>query len=227
MRSLDSERESLKTWEAVPYTELPSFASEEKTNADLGAILPLLSNEDLVLDLGCGWGRITLELAKKHFRVTGVDLSPNLIEYARSMAKTKEIDCEFEVASMLDLPYSDHTFDKVLCLWGVFSHLLTLEDQIAATNQIFRIMRLGGVAFIEMGNGESKRNKLKVQREGFGPDKRTFVYQYKDNPNTNTLYMHNRETLRRVARLSNFNKYAVKFKNINHKRRLVMFLYKD
>jgi ubiquinone/menaquinone biosynthesis C-methylase UbiE len=131
MRSLDSERESLKTWEAVPYTELPSFASEEKTNADLGAILPLLSNEDLVLDLGCGWGRITLELAKKHFRVTGVDLSPNLIEYARSMAKTKEIDCEFEVASMLDLPYSDHTFDKVLCLWGVFYEI---RGQIHSSN---------------------------------------------------------------------------------------------
>ena len=66
------------------------FAFTDKANADLGAKLPLLSNQDLIiLDLGCGWGRITLELAKRHFLFTGVDLSPNFIEYARSMAKAK------------------------------------------------------------------------------------------------------------------------------------------
>ena len=224
MSRLASEHESLRTWEGVSHTELPHFASAEKTEGDLRAILPLLSREDDILDLGCGWGRITIELARRGYKVRGIDLSPNLIALARQRAKEDRVCVSFDVGSMLNLPYDDRSFDRIVCLWGVFSHLLTVKEQVAAVDQIFRVMRPGGSGFVEVSNGELRRYRAIRRDEGFGPDKRVIIYRYGDF--RNTLYVHERSTLERVARKSRFSAYRVKFQNINHRRRLVLLLHR-
>jgi ubiquinone/menaquinone biosynthesis C-methylase UbiE len=43
-----------------------------------------------ILDIGCGTGRHSIELAKRGYKVTGVDLSDNQLESARKKAKAKE-----------------------------------------------------------------------------------------------------------------------------------------
>jgi ubiquinone/menaquinone biosynthesis C-methylase UbiE len=225
MADLNSVSQALRTWEAVPHAELPHFRSPGQTDADLRALLLLLSPDDAILDLGCGWGRITLELAGRGYNVTGVDLSPNLIAYAHRAARAAGVTVRYHVGSMLDLPYPDGSFDKLLCLWGVFSHLLSFQDQVLAVDEMYRVLRPGGIAFVELSNGESKRYRMTRQRQGFGPDKRVFVAQYSEIPNT--LYVHDRGTLRDIAAHSAFRRYEVKFKNINRKRRLVMLLHRS
>ena len=221
---LNSEQESLRTWETVPQRELPTFASETKTRADVHVVTSMIGKDDRVLDLGCGWGRITLELARLGYSVTGIDLSAHLVECARRSAYEQNLSCRFEVGSMLSLPYDCGVFERVICLWGVFNHLLTVDDQLSAFREMYRVLTLGGNAFLEMGNGESVHYRRIQKESGFGDDKRLFIFAYRDF--RNTLFLHDRGSLSSVCAESPFETWRVGFKNIDQKRRLTATLYK-
>jgi cyclopropane fatty-acyl-phospholipid synthase-like methyltransferase len=66
-----------------------------------------------ILDVPCGTGRLSLELARRGYRLTGVDLSECLLEDARRGAEGESLPAEFEHRDMRDLPWSarfDHAF---------------------------------------------------------------------------------------------------------------------
>jgi magnesium-protoporphyrin O-methyltransferase len=66
-----------------------------------------------VLDAGCGTGAVALELANKGALVTAVDLSPNLIELAKSrIPESDRQNIQFYAGDMLDEAYGD--FDYVI-----------------------------------------------------------------------------------------------------------------
>ena len=223
---MDSETLSQKYWEQVPHSELPNYRSPEKTRADIAAFESFLTPADRILDLGCGWGEITYALATRGYRVVGIDLSPNLIAYARQHAADAGLDVQFDVGSMTSLPYPVASFDKIVCLWGVFNHLLTTSEQVRAVDEMYRILKRGGLAFIEMGDGERKKYRQIRATVGYGPENRIWNSQYREGAPPNVLYLHDRQTLREIAQQSRFERYHVKYQNINHKRRTVVYLFR-
>ena len=124
---MESEKHSQTHWEQVPHGELPHFASAEKTAGDVKALERVLKPADHILDLGCGWGRITCALAVRGYHIVGIDLSENLITYARRQARELGLTLQFDVGSMLSLPYSNESFDKIICLWGLDFGILRIE----------------------------------------------------------------------------------------------------
>ncbi|HUV42610.1 MAG TPA: class I SAM-dependent methyltransferase [Patescibacteria group bacterium] len=67
------------------------------------------------LDLGCGTGAKSIYLAKKGFKVTGVDISKTAIEHAKANAEKAKVKVEFIVADVTDLSFlDDKKFDFVL-----------------------------------------------------------------------------------------------------------------
>lgn len=105
------------TWEdyyqKTPLDRIPW----QKTQADYftriidsGKVRP-----GLALDLGCGTGVKSIYLAKKGFRVTGIDISEAAIKYARKNAKKAGMKVEFIVADATDLSFFENKkFDFVL-----------------------------------------------------------------------------------------------------------------
>ena len=75
---MESEKLSQDYWEVVPHSELPLYTTKEKTKGDINALKRILKPADRILDLGCGWGRITCKLANRGYDVAGVDLSESL-----------------------------------------------------------------------------------------------------------------------------------------------------
>lgn len=71
-----------------------------------------------VLDVACGTGIATAMLRERLHEadILGIDISPQMIEHARKLVP----NVRFEVASTLDLPYGDATFDLVTSLDGIF-----------------------------------------------------------------------------------------------------------
>ena len=68
-----------------------------------------------VLDAGCGEGVNARELARRGARVTGVDLSPKMIELAQAEEQREPLGIRYEAASMSDLrPFGDACFDAVV-----------------------------------------------------------------------------------------------------------------
>jgi SAM-dependent methyltransferase len=70
-----------------------------------------------VLDVGCGPGTVTAYLAERGLDVSGVDLSPRMIEHARRMYP----QCSFSVASATELDLPDSSLGGVLGWWSLFN----------------------------------------------------------------------------------------------------------
>ncbi|GAA5166085.1 methyltransferase domain-containing protein [Ornithinimicrobium tianjinense] len=117
-------------------------------------LLPHLHPGDRVLDLGCGPGSITLDLAEAvgpEGRVVGVDAAAAAVASARDAAAARgDTTTVFEVADAYALAFEDASFD-VAHAHQVMQHL---ADPVAALRELARVVRPGGlVAFRDADYG--------------------------------------------------------------------------
>ena len=66
-----------------------------------------------VLDVGCGTGNATIPAARGGARVTGLDLSPDLLAIARERASDAMVEVEWVEGDAQELPFEDASFDRV------------------------------------------------------------------------------------------------------------------
>ena len=94
-----------------------------------------------ILDVGCGAGFFSVLLAKEGYQVTGVDLTPDMVENARTLAEEEKTDCEFLVMDAENLRFADESFDVVISrnlTW-------TLPDVKSAYREWVRVLKKGGI----------------------------------------------------------------------------------
>lgn len=93
-----------------------------------------------VLDIGCGTGFLSLEMAVRGHSVTGVDFAPAMLAEARRKATAAGTAIRFEQADAEQLPFAAGSFDL-----AVSRHLLwTLPHPEAAIDEWIRVLRPGG-----------------------------------------------------------------------------------
>jgi len=100
-----------------------------------------------VLEIGAATGVYTVELARRGYTVTAVDLSPTLLELCRERVAGEglEKNVRFFVADGRDLSdIKNNTFDAVL-LMGPLYHLVLEEDRKTALREAFSRLKPGGV----------------------------------------------------------------------------------
>jgi len=219
-----SEHISNKFYEDLSANGLATLASSRRTKDNLKLIKSLSKKSDKILDLACGYGRLTIPLAKAGYDIIGIDLAQNLILEAKFQAKKQGLKIRFDVGSMTRLPYKPEFFDKIFCLWYSFDHLLTKSEQVKALNEMYRVLKFGGLAFLEVSNGERKKYVKKLKEEGTGKDKRILGEVFGDVKNLS--YKHSRQTLRAVCEKSKFKRFSVRFMNSHGRRCIVAELYK-
>jgi SAM-dependent methyltransferase len=92
------------------------------------------------LDVGTGTGAVALRAARAGARVTGVDLSPVMVDTARRLTREQSAGIRFEVGDAESLQYEDAGFDVVASALGVF----LAPDHAAAGRELARVCRPGG-----------------------------------------------------------------------------------
>jgi SAM-dependent methyltransferase len=139
------------------------FHTEAETRREVGAIRELLalSQDDVVLDLGCGWGRHLRLLGEAGHRVVGVDLSPALLRRVGAAAggagetepgaaaRTRARAPELVAADMRRLPFADRSFDAVMNVATSLGLFLEDPDAVGALSEARRVLRPGGRLLIE------------------------------------------------------------------------------
>jgi ubiquinone/menaquinone biosynthesis C-methylase UbiE len=102
------------------------------------------------LDIGCGTGFLSLELAARGHHATGVDFAPAMLALARQKAAAAGAAIRFEEADAEALPFADAGFDLVMS-----RHLLwTLPHPEAAIDEWRRVLRPGGRLVIVDGQAD-------------------------------------------------------------------------
>jgi SAM-dependent methyltransferase len=92
------------------------------------------------LDVGCGTGFLSLELAGRGHRVTGIDFAPQMLAEARKKAAAQGVAVRFEEGDAEQLPFAEGSFDLVMT-----RHVLwTLPHPEQAIDEWIRVLRPGG-----------------------------------------------------------------------------------
>lgn len=113
-----------------------------------------LTGKERILDLACGYGRHSLELARRGYRVTGVDITPSYIEDARKTAAGEGLDAEFICSDIRDVAYQGE-YDAVLNLAdGAIGYLENDEENLKIFRVIARALKPGGKSLIDICNRE-------------------------------------------------------------------------
>lgn len=107
-----------------------------------------------VLDVACGTGVAAVTAARRGCRVTGLDLTPELLERARENASIASVTIDFHEGDVEALPFGDAQFDAVLSQFG---HMFAPRPEVAV-GEMLRVLKPGGtIAFStwppEMGFG--------------------------------------------------------------------------
>jgi len=99
---------------------------------------------EVVLDVGTGTGVVAVTAARAGARVTGLDLTPALLDEARKNAHLAQVDVTWQEGDAEDLPYPDASFDVVV---SEFGHMFAPRPAVAVA-ELRRVLRPGGrVAF--------------------------------------------------------------------------------
>jgi len=97
-----------------------------------------------VLDVACGTGVVSVTAARLGAQVTGLDLTPVLLERARDNAQIAGVQIDWHEGDAEKLPFGDATFDVVLSQFG---HIFAPRPDVAAA-EMLRVLKPGGtIAF--------------------------------------------------------------------------------
>jgi SAM-dependent methyltransferase len=101
--------------------------------------------------LGCGTGSHDIILAKKGFKVVGIDSSTTMIELAKEKARDIGYDIKFIVQDMRELQLSN-CFDCAICMFGSFGYVLSDEDLISLFKGLRNMIKPNGLFLFEFWN---------------------------------------------------------------------------
>jgi len=103
-----------------------------------------------LLNLGCAHGPDFLPF-KQGFELYGVDSSPEMLKLARKYAQKFNFDVDLAVADVRHLPYPDEAFDWAISV-ATYHHIEGKAERQKALNELRRVLKTGGEAFITVWN---------------------------------------------------------------------------
>jgi SAM-dependent methyltransferase len=135
-----------ETWGSVMF----SPQRLEGTPAEVDGIVSLLGIEpgEHVLDLACGVGRHSLELARRGFRVTGVDRTAKYLEQARQHAADEGLAMEFVQGDMRTFS-RPNAFDAAINMFTSFSYFEDPDDDPRVVRNVWQSLKPGGRFLLE------------------------------------------------------------------------------
>lgn len=123
-------------------TPMGKFVDEVETRLAFELFTPEKGMK--VLDAGCGTGNFSLKLAGRGARVTGIDLSTEMMAVAQEKARRNRLDIEFLEMNIYNMTFPDNYFDGVFSM-AVFE---TLTEYKAAFKELMRVLKPGGYLMI-------------------------------------------------------------------------------
>jgi len=125
--------------------------------AEIKHVLSRLGPGDSVLELGCGYGRVTREIARAAGRVVGIDTAAESLKLAGDAARAEA--CEYVKMDATDLDFDDDEFDMVVCVQnGICAFGVDRETLV---KEAIRVTRPGGRILFSTYSGKFWAHRLR------------------------------------------------------------------
>ncbi len=152
--------------------EDPSITKRE-IDLFLNALAP--SKESVILDLCCGQGRHTLELARRGYQnLFGLDRSHYLINRAKSISKKDSVKVSFKEGDARKLPFPNDKFDYVMIPGNSFGYFESSQDDQKVLQEVRRVLKPYGKLLVDITDGNYIRTHFQA-RSWEWIDKKYFV----------------------------------------------------
>lgn len=106
-----------------------------------------------ILDIACGTGRHSVELAKRRYSVTGIDLSAAMLAKAIAKAKQMQVNIKFQQCNALELPFANEFDLAIMLCAGAFPMMETDEKNYQILQNAYRSLTVGGKFIFTTYNG--------------------------------------------------------------------------
>lgn len=130
--------ESAESWTKLARAGYDLYRDHLNTPAFF-AMLPDVS-ELLGLDIGCGEGHNTRLLAQRGARMSAIDIADVFIAHAQDSEREKPLGIDYRVASAVELPFTDGSFDFATA----FMSLMDVPETRPALAEAYRVLKPGG-----------------------------------------------------------------------------------
>ncbi len=153
------------------YDQLMQAVDYRKYAEYLDELLQKYDHEPgIVLDLACGTGNLTLELASRGYDIYGIDASPDMLSQAQTKAAEKGLQILFLCQKMQNIDLYG-TINTVFCTMDSLNHLVREEDVIRTFSRVSLFLEKGGLFIFDV-------NTVYKHREVLASN--TFVYDLPD-----------------------------------------------
>jgi D-alanine-D-alanine ligase len=154
-----------RSWFGPSYLSLYDAYLLERTpiEADELEVLLELHPPARILDLGCGQGRHGIELGRRGYEVTGVDLSDYLLDVAAARARAAGVKVRLVKGDMRE-PIAGASFDIALSLFTSFGYFRDEADDRKVLRAVAGMLRPRGRLLLEILNGQRERERFEPKQ---------------------------------------------------------------
>ncbi|MDD7794333.1 class I SAM-dependent methyltransferase [Clostridium sp. 'White wine YQ'] len=177
--------------------EMKRYADEVASHVDKNAN---------ILEVAPGPGYLSIELAKKGFNLTGVEISADFVEIEKNNAKEANVSVDFKEGNASNLPCEDDSFDFIVCS-AAFKNF---KDPVKALNEMHRVLKEGGTSLIIDMNYEATAEDInnEVTKSGMkGFDKYFVKFSFKTFLKQGA---YTKKDFERLLKETPFNRYEIK-----------------
>ncbi len=132
-----------------------------------------------VLDVGCGFGRHSVELAQRGYVVVGVDPSAAMITAAQKRARETAVSPQFQQAHAEQFE-TDQPFDAAVCLFTTLGQISMQGDNSGLINRVIDVLKPGGWFVVEVPQRETAVRLLKPEEQFGAGERYTAVTRHYD-----------------------------------------------
>jgi ubiquinone/menaquinone biosynthesis C-methylase UbiE len=126
----------------------------------------LFKTEDTLLELGCGCGRIALELSALGYRnIMAIDYARNMIKQARLLARRLDRAVHFRVGDATRLEFEDELFDGAIFGFNGLMQIPGAARREKAMREVFRVLRPGAWFVFTAHDQENPRHRAFWNKE--------------------------------------------------------------
>jgi len=117
-------------------------------------VLPFLPRKARILDLCCGTGQLSQLLSDRGYRVTGIDGSEQMLQYARTNAPGVEFILEDARSFSTRSKY-----DAIICAFDSLNHVMSIEELGSVFKSVFAALKINGIFLFDLNteNGYNHR----------------------------------------------------------------------